>query len=200
MPPSHLALRDNLLGMPSPTWEQIETIFLSAESTCRGSGGVSRPGVPRRSRPAPGSRIPADSDRKSGEKITRAVEDEAQSLFGLSPIIGPAWAPGASFAKSDAAAWAPSTSPSATTISFDKSVAIKLVKRGMDTAEVLRRFQHERQILAGLDHPYIARLIDGGTAPDGRPFFVMEYVEGQIHRRLLPRPALSRSPTAAAFS
>src|ERR1035438_1126185 len=62
---------------------------------------------------------------------------------------------------------------------FQKQVAIKLVKRGMDTAEVQRRFQHERQILAGLDHPYIARLIDAGTAPDGRSFFVMEYVEGQ---------------------
>jgi tetratricopeptide (TPR) repeat protein len=49
----------------------------------------------------------------------------------------------------------------------------------MDTTDVLRRFQHERQILAGLDHAYIARLIDAGTAPDGRPFFVMEYVEGQ---------------------
>jgi tetratricopeptide (TPR) repeat protein len=62
---------------------------------------------------------------------------------------------------------------------FQKNVAVKLVKRGMDTAEVQRRFQHERQILAGLDHAYIARLIDAGTAPDGRSFFIMEYVEGQ---------------------
>lgn len=62
---------------------------------------------------------------------------------------------------------------------YHKRVAIKVVKRGMDTVEVLRRFRHERQILAGLEHPYIARLIDGGTTPDGRPFFVMEKVEGQ---------------------
>src|SRR5215471_17299103 len=48
----------------------------------------------------------------------------------------------------------------------------------MDTAELLSRFRHERQILANLDHPYIARLLDGGTTPDGRPFFVMDYVEG----------------------
>src|SRR5262249_32761789 len=54
---------------------------------------------------------------------------------------------------------------------FFKQVAIKVVKRGMDTDEVLRRFRHERQILAGLEHRYIARLIDGGTTPDGRPFF-----------------------------
>ncbi len=62
---------------------------------------------------------------------------------------------------------------------FRKNVAIKVVKLGMDTAEVVARFRHERQILASLDHPYIARILDGGTTPDGRPFFVMDYVEGQ---------------------
>ena len=49
----------------------------------------------------------------------------------------------------------------------------------MDTDEVLRRFRHERQILASLEHPYVARILDGGTTPNGRPFFVMERVEGQ---------------------
>jgi eukaryotic-like serine/threonine-protein kinase len=61
---------------------------------------------------------------------------------------------------------------------FEKEVAIKLLKRGTDTDEVLRRFRAERQILARLDHPNIARLLDGGTTPDGLPYFVMEYVEG----------------------
>ena len=62
---------------------------------------------------------------------------------------------------------------------YHKRVAIKVVKRGMDTDEVLRRFRHERQILAVLEHPYIARLMDGGTTRDGRPFFVMEKVKGE---------------------
>jgi TolB-like protein/Flp pilus assembly protein TadD/tRNA A-37 threonylcarbamoyl transferase component Bud32 len=61
---------------------------------------------------------------------------------------------------------------------FDKNVAIKLIKRGMDTDAVLRRFRQERQILADLDHPHIARLLDGGTTADGLPYVVMEYVEG----------------------
>jgi serine/threonine protein kinase len=61
---------------------------------------------------------------------------------------------------------------------YKKLVAIKLVKRGMDTEDILRRFRNERQILASLDHPNIARLFDGGTTPEGLPFFVMEYVEG----------------------
>ncbi len=62
---------------------------------------------------------------------------------------------------------------------FRKRVAIKLVRRGMDTDFVLRRFRNERQILASLDHPHIARLFDGGATEDGQPYFVMEYVEGQ---------------------
>jgi serine/threonine protein kinase/tetratricopeptide (TPR) repeat protein len=62
---------------------------------------------------------------------------------------------------------------------FNKRVAIKLVKRGMDTDFILRRFRTERQILAALDHPHIARLLDGGTTEDGLPYFVMEYIEGQ---------------------
>jgi eukaryotic-like serine/threonine-protein kinase len=62
---------------------------------------------------------------------------------------------------------------------FHKRAAIKLVKRGMDTDFILRRFRKERQILAGLDHPHIAGLLDGGTTDDGLPYFVMEFIEGQ---------------------
>ena len=62
---------------------------------------------------------------------------------------------------------------------FQKRVAIKVLKRGMDSDAIVRRFRHERQILAGLEHPNIAGLLDGGTTPDGLPYFAMEYVEGQ---------------------
>jgi non-specific serine/threonine protein kinase/serine/threonine-protein kinase len=62
---------------------------------------------------------------------------------------------------------------------FEKLVAIKLLKRGTDTDEVLRRFHAERQILARLEHPNIARLLDGGMTEDGLPYFVMEYVDGK---------------------
>lgn len=61
---------------------------------------------------------------------------------------------------------------------FEKSVAIKLIKRGLDTDEIQRRFRTERQILATLEHPNIARLIDAGTTENGLSYFVMEYVEG----------------------
>lgn len=62
--------------------------------------------------------------------------------------------------------------------SFHKQVALKVIKRGMDSDAIVRRFVMERQILANLDHPNIARLIDGGTTTDGLPYFVLEYVEG----------------------
>ncbi|HWQ33697.1 MAG TPA: protein kinase [Blastocatellia bacterium] len=61
---------------------------------------------------------------------------------------------------------------------FYRRVAIKLVKGGMDSDFIIRRFRHERQILASFDHPNIARLLDGGTTEDGRPWFAMEYIEG----------------------
>jgi eukaryotic-like serine/threonine-protein kinase len=61
---------------------------------------------------------------------------------------------------------------------FEKRVAIKVLKRGTDTDEVLRRFQIERQILANLEHPNITRLLDAGITNDGLPYFVMELNEG----------------------
>src|SRR6185295_1958355 len=61
---------------------------------------------------------------------------------------------------------------------FRKEVAIKVVRGGLATEETRRRFLHERQILAGIDHPNIASLLDGGTTDDGLPYLVMDYVEG----------------------
>jgi serine/threonine-protein kinase len=62
---------------------------------------------------------------------------------------------------------------------FERQAAIKVVRRGMDTAEVLRRFHEERRILASLEHANIARLLDAGETADGRPFLVMEHIEGE---------------------
>ncbi|HKD18434.1 MAG TPA: serine/threonine-protein kinase, partial [Thermoanaerobaculia bacterium] len=62
---------------------------------------------------------------------------------------------------------------------FQKKVAIKLMRPGLIGEADLRRFKSERQIAAALDHPNIARLLDGGTTAAGEPYFVMEYVEGR---------------------
>ncbi|MGA7411081.1 MAG: protein kinase [Bryobacteraceae bacterium] len=61
---------------------------------------------------------------------------------------------------------------------YRHQVAVKLVQPGLDGSDVLSRFRNERQTLAGLDHPNIVKLLDGGTTPEGLPFLVMDYVEG----------------------
>ncbi|MCA1585767.1 MAG: protein kinase [Acidobacteria bacterium] len=88
---------------------------------------------------------------------------------------------------------------------FERRVALKILKRGMDTDNIVRRFRNERQILAGLDHPNIAVLLDGGTTSDGRPFFAMEFVEGEpiaayCEARGLDTKRPRRSSSASAHS
>lgn len=62
---------------------------------------------------------------------------------------------------------------------YAHKVALKILKRGMDTVEIVNRFRTERDILANLNHPHIAQLQGGGTTDNGLPYFVMEYIEGQ---------------------
>jgi eukaryotic-like serine/threonine-protein kinase len=73
---------------------------------------------------------------------------------------------------------------------FEQRVAVKVLRRGLDTDDVVRRFVAERRILAGLDHPAIAQLFDGGSTEDGRPFLVMQYVEGMTITEYCKRASL----------
>src|SRR5688572_19187394 len=60
-----------------------------------------------------------------------------------------------------------------------RTVAVKVIKPGMDTREVVARFESERQALALMDHPNVAKVLDAGATDTGRPYFVMEYVRGE---------------------
>src|SRR6195256_2702438 len=82
---------------------------------------------------------------------------------------------------------------------YQKQVAIKVVRRGMDTDLVLARFRKERQILAGFDHPNIARLFDGGSTESGVPYFIMEYIEGQAIDEFCDTQRLSTSARLELF-
>jgi serine/threonine-protein kinase len=82
---------------------------------------------------------------------------------------------------------------------FRQQVAIKIIKRGMDTDFVRDRFLRERQILATLDHPHIARLFDGGSTTDGLPYFVMEFVAGDSITAYCRRRQLSVSERLKLF-
>ena len=72
-----------------------------------------------------------------------------------------------------------------------RQVALKLIKQGMDTRQVIARFEAERQALARMRHPHIAAVYDAGTTIDGRPYFVMEYVEGEPITEYCDRRRLS---------
>jgi eukaryotic-like serine/threonine-protein kinase len=74
---------------------------------------------------------------------------------------------------------------------YHKRVAIKFLRRGMEGDLAIRRFRYERQILANLNHRNIAALLDGGVTPDGQPYFVMEYVDGEPITLYCDRHALS---------
>jgi serine/threonine-protein kinase len=82
---------------------------------------------------------------------------------------------------------------------YRKRVAIKVVRRGMDTQDILSRLRRERQILAALDHPLIARLLDGGNTGDGLPYFVMEYIDGEPIDRYCDRRRLTISRRLELF-
>ena len=80
-----------------------------------------------------------------------------------------------------------------------RSVALKVVKLGMDTAQVLARFNNERQALAMMDHPNIAQIFDAGATAKGRPYFVMEYIEGAPITQYCDRQRMTTKQRLALF-
>src|SRR6476659_7070049 len=80
-----------------------------------------------------------------------------------------------------------------------RRVALKVVKLGMDTAQVLSRFDNERQALAMMDQPNIAQMFDAGATPRGRPYFVMEYIEGAPITQYCDRRRLTTKERLALF-
>jgi len=160
-------------------WDRVEGLFLSAadlppreqeqflEHACSGDTEL-RQEVESLLR----------SDLKSGAGISAAVEREAALLID-SPFPGERLGAYRVLREIGRGGMGAVYLAARDDDQYRKHVAIKVVKRGMDTDAVLTRFRYERQILADLDHPYIAHVLDGGTTKDGRPFFVMEYVQGQ---------------------
>src|SRR5881409_2674796 len=80
-----------------------------------------------------------------------------------------------------------------------RRVALKVVKLGMDTSQVLARFNNERQALAMMDHPNIAQIFDAGATAKGRPYFVMEYIEGAPITQYCDRKRMTTRERLALF-
>jgi eukaryotic-like serine/threonine-protein kinase len=166
-------------NVPGSNWERVQDIFLTAadlpeaeqaaflDTACDGDAGL-REEVESLLR----------ADREGEGVLASAIETAAESILEEPNIVGirlGAYRVTSEIGRGGIGAVYLAERDDD---QYHKKVAIKIVKHGMDTAEILGRFRHERQILANLDHPYIARLVDGGTTPDGRPFFVLEFVEG----------------------
>ena len=83
---------------------------------------------------------------------------------------------------------------------YRQDVAVKILRSGLCDPYAIERFRTERQLLAQLTHPNIAALLDGGFAPDGTPYLVMELVEGVSDHRMVRRPAPSARGAAAPVS
>jgi serine/threonine protein kinase len=165
--------------MTFDNWDRVQELFLSAadlpadkqrpflEAACDGDSALC-------------SEVESllASDRKGGEGIQTAVEGEASAMLDSHALDGQLLGPYRVLREIGRGGMG-AVYLAARDHPYRKEVAIKVVKRGMDTDDVLRRFRSERQILANLEHPYIARLIDGGATDDGRPFLAMEFVGGQ---------------------
>ena len=162
------------------SWERIQSLFLEAldlpaeqrasflERACAGDEVMRREVE---------SLIVHDGGDE--QPIAAALEDTAQSLFEFENLQGTRLGAWRVIKEIGRGGMGTVYLACRDDEEFRKHVAIKVVAHGVDTAEMLSRFRHERQILAHLDHPNIARLIDGGNTPQDRPFLVMEYVDGR---------------------
>ncbi|HEY3837803.1 MAG TPA: protein kinase [Bryobacteraceae bacterium] len=165
--------------MPEESWLRVEELFLAALEIPleKRAAFLDREcGADRELRQETESLLAADA--ADGQRIAMVVQDSAAALLDRDSILGKLlghYLVGEEIGRGGMGAVYSAVRADR---EYEKRVAIKVVKRGVDTDAVLERFRHERQILAGLDHPYITRLLDGGTSADGRPYFVMELVEG----------------------
>src|SRR2546422_420659 len=166
--------------MGPDNWDRVQALFLSAADL---PAGEREAFLASACADSPQLRAEVESllgsDARSGDAISAAVVGGAALLFDTRAIEGERLGAYRVIKEIGRGGMGAVYLATRDDDQYQKQVAIKVVKRGTDTAEVLARFRHERQILANLDHPNISRLFDGGTTADGLPFFVMEFVEGQ---------------------
>ena len=160
-------------------WKQVEDLFFAAVDLPENERAAL---LARTCAEDPELRRETESllatERHADLSIARVIEGAATALFDQSSMEGARFGSWRIIREIGRGGMGAVYLAARADAEFNKQVAIKLVKRGIDTDAVLKRFRQERQILAVLDHPNIARLLDGGTSPDGLPYFVLEYVEG----------------------
>jgi serine/threonine protein kinase len=172
----------NLLLPRAAVQARVEELFFAALDL---TGAARDEFLDRECEPALRARVSAllDSDTRAEENALwrgSAIEAEARQEAGeeIALRIGQRLGPYRILRRLGAGGMAVVYEAVRDDKEFEKRVAIKLVQRNIASPEVLNRLRAERQILANLDHPFIARLFDGGTTPEGMPYLIMELVEG----------------------
>jgi serine/threonine protein kinase len=165
--------------LPHENWERIQEIFLEAadmppaeraaflDRMCSGDSEV---------RMEVESLLQADATRESA--VSAAIESEVASMLHESSPVDTRLGQYQLLKEIGRGGMGTVYLAERADGQFRRQVAVKMVRPGMDTEFILARFRRERQVLGRLDHPNIGRLLDGGTAADGSPYFVMEYIDG----------------------
>src|SRR5262245_42689705 len=157
------AFLDRACGGDDDLKQQVADLLQSSD---RASGFLSQPAVPSR---APSASAPPSAG-EPGQETTQSLSPVAVAT----EFIGPYRLMGRIGEGGMGEVWrAEQSGP------IRRQVALKVIKSGMDTRQVVARFEAERQALAWMNHPAIARVYDAGETPHGRPYFVMELVPGE---------------------
>jgi eukaryotic-like serine/threonine-protein kinase len=165
-------------------WDLIQELFLAAADL---PAEQRAPYLDRHCPPDPAIRAHVDkllrAESKAGQGVAEAIRSEARALFSSSDLAGMTLGVYRLVKLIGRGGMGDVYLAERADDLYGKQVAIKVIRHGLDSEEPVRRFRLECQILATLEHPYIARLMDGGTTADGRPYFAMEYVKGDpIHQ------------------
>lgn len=165
--------------MNPPEWTQIEEVFLAA-AELTGRARIAFLDTACAGNPALLEEVESLLAAEAGGQgsLTDAVQGAAESL-GKEDLAGQAlgpWLLGEVIGQGGMGSVYLAVRNDG---QFEMRAAVKVLRRGMESAQLLARFRYERQILAQLNHPGIAQLLDGGSTADGRPYLVMEYVDGQ---------------------
>jgi serine/threonine protein kinase len=178
-PAERMAYLDRACASDTALRQQVETLLAAHD----------REGdfldVPAIEQVAPGDRTPQPLSDAGGPTIHQSLSEMVGAIIGPYKLVEPIGEGGMG------TVWmAQQTEP------VKRLVALKLIKAGMDSKQVIARFDAERQALALMDHPNIAKVLDGGTTSSGRPYFVMDLVKGVPittycdEHRLTPRQRL----------
>ncbi len=166
-------------ALPQENWDRIQEIFLEAADMHPAERAAF---LDRRCAGDTETRMEVESllraDATGESAVCAAIESEVASMLDESPAVDTRLGPYRLLKEIGRGGMGAVYLAERADGQFQKQVAVKMVRRGLDTEFILARFRRERQVLGRLDHPNIGRLFDSGTATNGTPYFVMEYIDG----------------------